>query len=219
MQRAAARHHGHALPRFVRRLVGLGAGKRARLVERHRRAFFDAAGGAALEAWPRSVLDWFALDYAALMLARRFGIVPWSKAVILDAVMRCWRDAMGQEARVEDAPEVVAERLRRWLGGAPRRAAVGTDFDPRRLEKYEVVLDRDGDQPVALAQRKRLVGPAGGEAALDGALRLLLQRGEIVPNRETGEIPRQKRFAGTKTKLRFVFFKASFLAGTGGAGG
>jgi hypothetical protein len=73
-------------------------------------------------------------------------------------------------------------------------------------------LHRDRGEAVALVRRESLVEPAGGEAALDGALAHLKRIGALVPNRETGEITRQKRLAGTKKKLRFVFFRASWLA-------
>ena len=213
LERGAGRHHGQALPRFVRRLVKMKRGRVQKLIREYRDAFYKTADGAALGGWSRSILEWFALVYAALMLARRLKIVPWPEAVIRDAVLRCWRDAMEQEARAADAPLQVVERLRCWLRDAPERAVVDADFDPRRLNNYDVVLDRDAGVPVALAQRKRLAGIAGGEAPLDAALLLLRQRGDVVPNPKTGQVTRQKRFKGTGTKLRFVFFTQAFLDG------
>ncbi len=51
----------------------------------------------------RRVLACFALIYAAGMLARRFGIVPWSKVVVRDAV----RAVATPETRAVEAAERV----------------------------------------------------------------------------------------------------------------
>ena len=97
---------------------------------------------------------------------------------------------------------MTSDRLRRWIPGAERVATVGRDFEPARVGSDHVIRDRDHGEAVALVRRESLVEPAGGEAALDGALAHLKRIGALVPNREIGEITRQKRIAGTKKKLR-----------------
>jgi hypothetical protein len=164
-----------------------------------------------LDGAARSVLACFALIYAAGMLARRFGIVPWSQEVIQDAVLRCWEDAMRAVATPETLAAEAAARVRRWIAGAKRTATVGVDFYPEKVDGYEVIHDCDRGEPVALVQRERLVKPAGGEAALAAALDHMKRKGWLSPNRDTGAVTRQKRFNGTTQKLRFVYFRRAFL--------
>ena len=211
IERAAEAHHGHALPRFAARVVEDQA-EVPKAIERYRRELFEAAGAAHLDGWSRSVLASFALVYAAAMLARRYGIVPWTKAMIQDAILRCWRDAMHEAVDPATLAVMTSDRLRRWIVDAEKVATVGRDFDPARVGQYQVIRDRDRGEAVALVRRESLVAPAGGEAVLDGVLAHLKRIGALMPNRETGEITRQKRLAGTKEKLRFVFVRASWLA-------
>lgn len=214
IERAAEAHHGHALPHFAARVVEHQAAV-LKAIERHRAELFEAAGAARLDGWSRSVLASFALVYAAAMLARRYGIVPWSKAMIQDAILRCWQDAMHEAADPAQRATMAAERVRLWVLEAKKVATVGADFEPARAGSYEVIHDRDRGEAVALVRRESLVAPAGSEAALDDALAHQKRIGALIPNRKTGEITRQKRIAGTKEKLRFVFFRASWLAEVG----
>jgi hypothetical protein len=101
----------------------------------------------------------------------------------------------------------------------PRREAVDTAgpifppvADPMSyVDDYDVVHDRDRGEAVALAQRDRLAEVAGGEEALPAALDHAKQKGWLAPNLETGAVTRPKRLAGTDRKLRFVYFRRSFL--------
>ena len=104
------------------------------------------------------------------MLAWRFGIVPWSQEVIQDAVLCCREDAMRAVAAPEARAAEAVARVRQWIIGAKRVATVGKDFDPEKVEEYEVIHGRDRGEPVALVQRDRLVAVAEGEAALAVAL-------------------------------------------------
>jgi hypothetical protein len=151
------------------------------------------------------VLACFALIYAAGMLARRFGIVPWSEVVVRDAVRRCWEDAMQAVATPETRAAEATAPVRRWIIGAKRAATVGVNFYPEKVDGYEVIRDRDGDEPVVLVQRDRLAAAAGGEAALAAALDHMMEKGWLSPNPDTGAVTRQKRFDGTTQKLRFVY--------------
>ncbi len=213
LDRAAAQNHGHALPRFVAHLVEHWADVPG-WIEQYTAAFERIACGADRDGWARRVLACFALIYAAGMLARRFGIVPWSEEVIRDAVLRCWKDAMRAVATPETQAAEAAERVRRWITGAKRVATVGRNFDPGKVDGYEVIHDRDRGEPVALVQRERLVKPAGGEAALAAALDHMKRKGWLLPNRDTGAVTRQKRFDGTTQKLRFVYFRRVILGQT-----
>ncbi len=210
LDRAAAQNYGHALPRFVEQLVAHRA-KVPGWIEQYISDFQRVARDANRGGWARSVLGCFALIYAAGMLACRFGVVPWSEEVILDAVLRCWEDAMQAAATPETRAAEAAERVRQWIVGAKRVATVGRDFYPEKVDGYEVIHDRDRGEPVALVQRDRLVAPAGGEAALTVALDHMKENGWLLPNRDTGAVTRQKRFDGTTKKLRFVYFHRAFL--------
>ena len=145
----------------------------------------------------------FALIYAAGMLARRFGIVPWSQEVIQDAVLRCRDDTMRAVATPETQAVEATAPVRRWIIGAKRAATVGVNFYPEKVDGYEVIRDRD--EPVVLVQRDRLAAAAGGEAALAAALDHMMEKGWLSPNPDTGAVTRQKRFDGTTQKLRFVY--------------
>ncbi len=210
LDRMAAQNYGHALPQFVEQLVAHRAIVPGR-IEQYTAKFQRAARGADRDGWARSVLACFALIYAAGMLARRFSVVPWSEKVILDAVLRCWDDAMQAAATPETQAAEAAERVRQWIVGAKRVATVGRDFYPEKVDGYEVIHDRDRGEPVALVQRERLVKPAGGEAALAAALDHMKEKGWLLPNRDTGAVTRQKRFDGTTKKLRFVYILPDFL--------
>ena len=210
LERAAAQNHGHALPRFVPHLVEHRADVPG-WIEQYTAEFERAARGTDRDGWARRVLACFALIYAAGMLARRFGIVPWSEEVIRDAVLRCREDAMQAAATPEARAAEAAEEVRQWIAGAKRVATVGRDFDPEKVDGYEVIHDRDGVEPVALVQRDRLVAAADGEAALAAALDHMKREGWLLPNRDTGAVTRQKRFDGTTQKLRFVYVRRAFL--------
>lgn len=209
LDRAVAQNYGHALPRLVEQLVAHRA-KVPGWIEQYTAEFRRAARGVDRDGWARRMLACFALIYAAGMLARRFGIVPWSEGVVRDAVLRCWEDAMRAAATPEARAAEAAARVRRWIVGAKRVATVGRDFHPEKVAGYEVIHDRDRGEPVVLVQRDRLVAAAGGEAALVAALDHMKQKGWLVPNQE-GAATRQKRFHGTAQKLRFVYVRPAFL--------
>jgi putative DNA primase/helicase len=178
----------------------------------------DRASGARARVARR-----FALVYAAGRLAAKFGILPWARKEMLQAVKDCYdrvilppdalREATAdREADAEAHAAEVAARIRRWIADDARFAAtVGADFDPGRVDDYEVIHDRDRGEAVALVPRERLVEPAGGEQVLSAALEYVKQKGWLVPNQETGAVTRQKRFTGTNRKPRFVYFRAAFL--------
>jgi hypothetical protein len=180
-------------------------------IEQYTAEFRRVARGVGRDGWARRVLACFGLVYAAGMLARRFGIVPWSQEVIRGAVLRCWENAMRAVATPETRAAEAAERVRQWIVGAKRVATVGKNFDPEKVDGYEVIHDRDRGEPVALVQRDRLVAVAGGEAVLAAVLDHMKRNGWLLPNRDTGAVTRQKRFDGTAQKLRFVYFRRAFL--------
>jgi hypothetical protein len=132
---------------------------------------------------------------------------------ILDAVLRRCEDALREAAAGHEAHAAeIAERIHRWIADSARCAAtVGADFDPERVDDYDVIHDRDRGEAVVLVQRDRLVEVAGGEQALSAALDYAKQKGWLAPNLETGAVTRQKRLAGTDRKLRFVYFRRPFL--------
>jgi hypothetical protein len=151
------------------------------------------------------------------VLALQRGIGFLSETEILDAVLRCCEDALGaaatgQEMDTEVRAAEAAGRIRHWITDDARHiATVGVDFDPEQIDGYDVIRDRDRGEAAALVLRERLVGPAGGEQALSAALGYAKQKGWLLPNRETGAATRQKRFAGTDSRPRFVFFREAFL--------
>jgi hypothetical protein len=72
-------------------------------------------------------------------------------------------------------------------------------------------LPRKSVKTARPSKNAHLVGPAGGEQTLCAALEYAKRKGWLVPNRETGAVTRQKRFAGTDRKSRFVYFREAFL--------
>jgi hypothetical protein len=122
--------------------------------------------------------------------------------------VRCWEDTMSAEAAQEGAAEDAAQRILAWVRDPQRvRGEVGSGFDPKRVDDYEVIVDTDRGQAVLLVRRERLVELSGSEAALDADLEILRAKGELVVNRGTGALSRQKRLPGVSKKLRFVFFR------------
>ena len=79
------------------------------------------------------------------------------------------------------------------LRAARKRDAIAHN-NPERVDDYDVVHDRDGS-----------------EQALSAALDHAKQKGRLTPNPETGAVTRPKRLAGSDRKLRFVYFRRSFL--------
>ena len=61
--------------------------------------------------------------------------------------------------------------------------------------------------PYPKAPRRAIDATRRLSAALDDAR----QEGWLAPNLETGAVTRQKRFAGTDSRPRFVFFREAFL--------
>jgi hypothetical protein len=207
MDRAAAENHGHALPRFAGHLIE-DRKKVPRWAEQYMAKFAAATGGTGDDGWARSMHASFALIYAAMRLARRYDIVPWTKTQILEAVVRCWEDTMAAEAAQKGAAEDATQRILAWVRDPQRvRGLVGDGFDPKRVDDYEVICDTARGQAVLLVRRERLVELSGSEAALDADLANLATKGDVIANRGTSEISRQKRLPGMSNKLRFVFFR------------
>jgi hypothetical protein len=153
----------------------------------------------------------FSFVAAGGQVARGIGFS--SEIEIFGAVLRRREDALREAAAGPEAHAAeIAERIRRWIADGARCAVtVGADFDPERVDDYDVVHDRDRGKAVALVQRDRLVEVVGDERALSAALDHAKQKGWLAPNLETGAVTRQKCFAGTDRKLRFVYFRRPFL--------
>jgi hypothetical protein len=79
LERAAQKHHGHAIRKFLQGLVEARAANPDRLVRRIRRLMAKFRSKAGLEGsggYNSRIADAFALAYAAGELARRYGVFP-----------------------------------------------------------------------------------------------------------------------------------------------
>ena len=210
--RAAEAHHGHAFPRFVFRLTGLGDALGAEV-----RALADAFRAATPEAdadpWARSLRDCFALVHAAGALACRFGVFPFEEAVVEDCLRRCLRDALAHAAAPATAlAEADAGAVRAWLGAswAGRLDASRDGLDGASAAGGQILVDTDADgERVCLVRKEALAGLVPEPGRLEAALRLIAARGGLRPGEAEGKLTRQKRLADG-TKPRFLFFTEAF---------
>ncbi|WP_162240228.1 DUF927 domain-containing protein [Methylobacterium sp. Leaf93] len=167
---AIAQNHGHAMPEFIHRVhanVGRAQG--------HARAsinnFIDQPAFAQLDTSQRRVLRRFAVCRAAGFLAIEYGILPWTRAHLGDAICRCVWAALEQPSNYNRLAAHNAQRILEWLMN-PERAvlAARSNLSPDQIRDSDYVLKRDR----AAVQGIALVMPNHLRTALnlsDGALK------------------------------------------------
>jgi hypothetical protein len=112
LKRACERHHGHAFPAFVERVIANRKAIQARMEELmaqfRRTAKIEHVAGA-----DKRRADLFALIYAAGQLAVEWGIVPWTKKQVGRAIRRCYRDACQPPSSplLNEGLKILQERL------------------------------------------------------------------------------------------------------------
>ncbi|MDD2869742.1 DUF927 domain-containing protein [Neomegalonema sp.] len=117
LKAAAARHHGHAAPAFIRFLTrdfgGIGP-----LVAEHQREFLTEALPEGADGQVRRVAGRFALVAAAGEMVTSFGILPWPQGEATKACRRCLADWIAQRGGVEPAEDREAvSAVRRFIQG------------------------------------------------------------------------------------------------------
>jgi hypothetical protein len=85
-------NQGHAFEAFLRRLIGIRE-TAPQLIEKYVNAFRESAQDDADGRLARDLATKFGLVYAGGRLAIQFGLVPWSKVVLKDAIKKCYRAA------------------------------------------------------------------------------------------------------------------------------
>jgi hypothetical protein len=112
LKKACERHHGHAFPAFIEKVIANRKGIQARiekLMEQFRRtAKIEHVSGA-----DKRRADLFALIYAAGQLAVEWKIVPWTSKQVGSAIRRCYHDACQPPSNslVTEGLRIVCERL------------------------------------------------------------------------------------------------------------
>jgi hypothetical protein len=209
-------HHGHALPRFLRRLL-----ERRKDLEKVARKLMEEFCKAVPEldndAWARSLRDNFALLYAGGALACKFGIFPFGPETVLDGLRRCLLDAVAQAgASAEDSGAGVerdARTIQEWLQAhhPGRLKSKCAKLNRAEAEKGAVIRGQDpGGRPVDLVRREALLTLMPDAGRLRAALDLIAKHGGLVAGK--GDLTRPQKLADG-TQLRFLFFTREFARG------
>jgi len=132
LERAMAVHYGVALPAFLHWLAAQDEKALGQDLRRHMREFKRAMG--PLDAIHARAADKFGFLFGVLILARRAGVIPWSRKRCLSAVRRSCRQAVPLVERPTTGAELV-ETLRNVL------RTPGSVCSARKVQKADLASD------------------------------------------------------------------------------
>jgi uncharacterized protein (DUF927 family) len=223
---AMRRHHGHAAPAFLARLVETWATEPDEITAlvTERRAHFNARLPSVADTQARDVARRFALVATAGEMATAWGILPWPEGEAsraAETMLAAWLTTRGGGGAAEDAEAL--DRVRRFIAehGEARFPAVTADGAPQGDES-RVTVRRAGF-------RKSVPAPPQGEKApaflffpeiwraevFEGAdatagAKALQRAGFLVPG-ESGRLQRSERVPGFSGPVRFYAVRASIM--------
>jgi hypothetical protein len=114
LQSACGQFHGTAFHRYVKEITADLDGTK-QLIKGWVTEFEDTINDDDSTVTERRLAKTFALIFAAGMLAKRFGVFPWTSGVIRRAIKACYADAYRQFLGSTFKPETEFERLRKRL--------------------------------------------------------------------------------------------------------
>jgi hypothetical protein len=116
LRRHCDRQHGTALRPYIEFLVAQGKDLR-RKIRAHEREFMGQAKELNLDGALEHAAKNFALIYAGGRLAIEAGILPWSRAKLLDAIVSCFESAISDIRGHANALGVARRILQNKLAG------------------------------------------------------------------------------------------------------
>jgi hypothetical protein len=187
LERGIASNGGVVGRAFLQRYLAKH-GKNLNLVGKLMSKFYEAAEVPA-DNWERLFASGFALAFAAVMLARRFGLVPWQKALILDAIRGTYRDArqvvQHEPERTAAAVELVKRKLlsSKHLVDVRSRSTKLGKAQRKRAARYGYIRSHDGQTELLLRPRalRRWVGTSARPELVVDALR---NSGALIPDQK-----------------------------------
>lgn len=215
-------NHGHASSEFLKSLVEWRAKDEAKLrvwIGKKMQKAKDAMGIDGRDGPVARISDYFALAYAAGVLARKFKILPWGRGDMLNAVVETF--AKSQAFSADRVTHFAAQgRLRRHiLEHEDRFLSVrhdGEGVDEKAFDAAPGVKYRTKDwETEYLFSRRHFMGLFGQGAMLETAIKQLLDSGCLKT--DGGGITSRKnqtkrRILATKsTRTRVYCVRASIL--------
>jgi hypothetical protein len=187
-------NHGHALARFVAKLIELGPEEVTALLDRHMAEFnrlADAQLGPTNSAGLRA-REAFAFAYASGLIAEAADIVLWPPEHIQACVLRClaWHES---RLRGTAAPSLgVTAAGEKLLTNLCDRATSSASPSAAALREFGVVLDPSAKQIRATYAFLREVMPH--KATYDAVLQSLATQGLVRPGDRPGTWLKQVRY-------------------------
>lgn len=215
-------NHGHASSEFLKGLVEWRAQDEAELrawIGKKMQKAKDAMGVDGQDGPVARISDYFALAYAAGVLARKFKILPWSRGDMLDAVVETF--AKSQAFSTDHVTRITApRRLRRYIqeheDGFLRVRHDGCGVDEKAFDVAPGVKYRTKDQESEyLFSRRHFAGLFGQGQMLETAIKQLMDGGCLKTDgggTTSRKNQTKRRFLATKrTRTRVYCVRASIL--------
>jgi Domain of unknown function (DUF927) len=134
LRTACTEHHGTAIRKFIRRLVGKGKADAAKFVAKHQVAFLEKLNIKDMPPELGYAAQNFALIYAGGALAIEAKVLPWRRKELLSAVLKCFR---ATESGKADLLRQAQKKLAKHLNSATvQRDDVSKSTSPTACEGY-----------------------------------------------------------------------------------
>jgi putative DNA primase/helicase len=168
LEKRCGQHYGHPARAFAERFLA----DRPRR-ERFARACmkrFQRVANVPDQGWERRFAERFGLVYAAIRIATKMGILPWTQHQALEAVVSCYRAARGAISDAEGTLQKALADLREALATGDELKLIDLRQAPRKrcrsvdeLEEVDGFIRRDPQDGTFYALTseaiKRVLGP------------------------------------------------------------
>lgn len=216
IEQTCAKHYGVAAQRFVEFLLNDSKTHLASV-----REWFDAFGelaGVPTHGWERRFAKRFALAYAAAMLGREAGVLPWSAEETRDAIVKVYRDARafvpGYEELIEEAIGQIGAKLRAKKGFRDLRQNAKRIGQPKPEAARAFIKEDSAGNPIYLVTHDRLERWIGDRVSSDQVIRRLLNQGYIQPGSGQNTATAQVLITGVKGRRRYYQLRHKLLKRT-----
>ena len=213
VRKACARYYGTPGRAFLKDLIAGLETHRPRLL--HWCTKFDKIADVPEDNWERRFSSRFALAYAALRLAAKFDIVPWTRKQIRRAIISCYRDARRAVPDAEKLTTAAVATVRRKLRKARGFLDLRNTTVPSRrskLRRARGFIKRDRHHGTYFVIQPTTIRAWIGErVSLALVLERLKKSGDLITT-SRNTLTKQVLIPGLSAKRRYHCVKRRFIA-------
>ena len=170
----------------------------AAVAKKHMKEFLTKTDNAEGNSWEQRFAKRFALVYAALLLAREYEIIPWSKSEIGLAVKACYMDSVEASQTTGLAVREMFFDLQDRLSNKRRVVKENEirNLDVKVVEDAFAFRTVKGGETIFAVKTDQLKELAGGKTMRSMLLRLLKESGYLLTYEDTTKFAKQFSIGG-----------------------